>query len=236
MSDGRYTLHFAANKTIRLYHFNDDNIRFTINPTSSVTQNKIIRTLSPQIQIKPKTVEFQDCISHQLRKNCSYPIPCQTENELLEDNIQCEVLNTSSVATQLSDSFALEAVSAKLSQCEWMWIPENQAFVITLNKTYIISNEIADVFSEHLDENDLIGALTCKVSLAYHSNQVKFGIPFILTSEFPPISGRPSGASFVAVYFPLIIVTASMVTGLLIMVFWILCFCCYARGHINQLV
>ena len=231
MKDGRYTVHFASNKTVRLYHFNDDrNVMLTINPNYSISQNKIIRSASSPLQIKPETLEFQDCMLHQLQKNCSYPIDCQSEEELLEGNIQCEVLNTTTAATNKSNSFTLETVPNNSSQCELIWIAENQTFEITMNKRYR-NEEIDNAFNGLLGENDLFAALTCQVALAYHSERVKFGIPFIVTNGFLPIPSKLSTLS--APYSQRNVVIATWVTATIVLLvcsaLFSLTFCWYRK-------
>ena len=189
---GQYSWHFAQNKSVRMYYYNQKTIVFN---TFDENKNGIRKSNYSSISIPLKFPAFQDCIDFQLHKNY------ETENrsQQVKISVGCHFVETNQRNLASLSLLNVTLTENRTKQCIVSWTEnDNQehggVFNVTINQiqqpiviTHGTSGSIPTVVEPVY--TDIMLALTCEACFEglcfskYKNSRVTFAIPFILTNK-----------------------------------------------------
>ena len=171
MEEGQYTLRFALDETITVYHYNkrSKGTKITKEMFQNVTrEQKSTVWYSTSYQLKPELAEFKDCVKYILTPpyfNVDIgDDKALTTQEILKPYISCTVYEN--ILKNKTRSLLDLDLNYRRNNglCAWNLLLHDKTFNITLNNSYIesLSQNVKDNQEFHGVKRGLKLALTCK--------------------------------------------------------------------------
>lgn len=213
MKNGRYSIQFARNESIRISYYNQDTLVFK--PLNDKPGSGIISSDDNSILLPPNFDEFKDCMDYLLNLNSTYiqayvhgkrsskeeesEIIDPTQ-EVLKDGIECQFLNHTQNDLKHLNFTDMTLIPSNTDQCTWLWLPDkNKAwggvFNVTLRNTpQQITSLNNDFHQGKFFERNVMIALTCTACITPPCSirkrnrigtdiRVTYALPFILQHE-----------------------------------------------------
>ena len=185
-------MHFAQNKSVRVYYYNQKTIVFN---AFDKNKNGIQKSNYSSISIPLKFPAFQDCIDFQLSVNYQN----NNRSQQIKTSVGCHFVETNQSNLESLSLHNVTLTENRTKQCIVSWmnndnIEHGGVFNVTINQiqqpifiTHGTSGSIPSVVKSLY--SDIMLALTCDACfkapciLRNKNSRVTFAIPFILTNK-----------------------------------------------------